>query len=75
MRFETNIECPACNTPIVVFPAYLTVSKITQRSLPAWKRCECKPRLQEITTSEFDALVPGWTEIINPGDPNEKLED
>jgi len=75
MRFETNETCLACNTPVVVFPAYLTVAKITQRSLPGWKRCECRPRFQEITTAEFDALVPGWHEIINPGDPNEKLED
>jgi hypothetical protein len=75
MRFETETVCESCITPITVFPAYDTVSKCSQRSLPGWKRCECRPRLQEITTAEFDALVPGWHEIMNPGNPEEKLED
>lgn len=75
MKFDTDITCPSCNTNFKVYPAYLTVSKINQRSLPAWKRCECKPRFHEITMAEFDALVPGWRELIDPGDPNEILED
>jgi len=75
MHFETEESCPSCLAVYLVYPAYTTVAKINQRSLPAWKRCECKPRFQEITTAEFDALVPGWHERIAPGDPNEKLEE
>jgi len=75
MHFGTQAFCPNCNADILVYPAYTTVAKINQRSLPAWKRCECKPKLQEITTAEFDFLVPGWKERIAPGDPNEKLEE
>lgn len=75
MHFATEHQCPQCAAPIVVYPAYLTVAKINQRSLPGWKRCECQPRFQEISTSEFDVLVPAWKELIDPGDPNEKLED
>jgi hypothetical protein len=73
MLFETNRVCDVCDKLIVVYPAYTTVAKINQRSLPAWKKCWCG--FQEITTAMFDALVPDWKDIINPGDPNEKLED
>lgn len=73
--FKTEIACPKCNTNYRVFPFYNTVAKINQRSLPATRRCECRPRFQEITTAEFDALVPGWKDRIAPGDPNEVLPE
>lgn len=75
MHFKTQEYCPDCKAQIVVYPAYTTIAKMNQRSLPAWKRCECRPHFQELTTAEFDALVPGWHELIDPGDPNEILED
>ncbi len=75
MRFETDKQCEKCGSNYVVYPSYDTVAKTKQRSLPAWKRCECRPRLAEITTSEFELLVPGWVHHMKPGDPNEKLED
>lgn len=73
--FNTEIACPKCNTNYRVYPFYDTVSKVRQRSLPATKRCECRPRFEEIGTAEFDALVPSWEVLMNPGDPNEKLEE
>jgi len=75
MRFETEIACPKCAANYAVYPAYDTVAKTRQRSLPGWKRCECRPHFEEIGTLEFDVLVPGWDVLMNPGDPNEKLEE
>jgi len=74
--FETDVACPKCEAPIRVYPAYKTVARITQRSLPAWTRCECpgSKKWEEITTALFDELVPGWRELIDPGDPTEILE-
>jgi transcription elongation factor Elf1 len=74
MRFETEFQCPKCGAAYIVYPAYPTVAKTVQRSLPAWKRCECAPRFEEITTAEFEALVPGWRDLMDPGDPSEVLE-
>lgn len=73
MFFETEKQCPTCNMALIVYPAYNTVAKTRQRSLPAWKRCWCG--WQEISTSEFDALVPAWEKLMDPGDPNELLEE
>jgi len=75
MFFETEKQCDKCGAAYIVYPAYDTVAKVRQRSLPAFKRCECRPRFAEITTAEFDALVPGWDSLMKPGNPNEKLED
>ena len=75
MHFGTLEHCPKCEAHILVYPAYTTVAKINQRSLPGYKRCECKPKFQEITSAEFEALVPGYKDRIAPGDPSEKLED
>lgn len=73
MFFETEAQCTVCNMAYVVYPAYATVAKIRQRTLPAWKRCWCG--FEEISTSEFDTLVPAWEKLIAPGDPNELLEE
>lgn len=75
MFFETEVACTACGVNYKVYPFYNTVAKTKQRSLPATKRCECKPRFEEISTAEFDTLVPGWDVLMNPGDPTDLLED
>jgi len=72
MFFPTGQVCPDCNVEILVFPASIKMGKINARSLPGWKRCECTPyRLNEISSSEFDALVPGWRDNLMPEDPND----
>jgi len=75
MHFGTLEYCPDCKAHILVYPAYTTIAKINQRSLPAFKRCECIPRFHEISTAEFEALVPNYKELMDQGDRNEKMED
>lgn len=67
MFFRTKEPCVACGAEVLVFPASTKMSKINERTLPGWKRCECQPyRFHEITRNEFDALAPGWEKLINP---------
>ena len=67
MFFKTGQVCPDCNVEIVVYPASIKMGVINGRSLPGWKKCECRPyRLHEIASSEFDALVPGWRDRLVP---------
>lgn len=73
MFFNTEEVCAVCGDLVTVYPVYSTVAKVRQRSLPAQKKCSCG--WEEITTSELDSLVPDWDKIMNPGDPNEKLEE
>ena len=72
MFFPTGQVCPLCNVEILVFPADVKMGKINGRSLPGWKRCECTPyRLNEISSAEFDELVPGWRDRLVPEDPED----
>jgi hypothetical protein len=80
--FRTDQVCPDCNAEIMVYPCSIKMGKVNARSLPGWKRCECKPKFNEISSAEFDALVPGWRELLVPVDPldpdcslEEALED
>lgn len=74
MNFKTGKACEDCNAEIVVYPASVKMGVINGRSLPGWKRCECLPRrLNEITSAEFDALVPGWRDRLVPDE--EELPD
>jgi hypothetical protein len=82
MFFKTAHVCPDCNVEIMVYPCSIKMGKVNARSLPGWKRCECKPKFNEISSAEFDALVPGWRELLVPVDPldpdcslEEALED
>lgn len=82
MFFQTGQACTDCNAEIVVYPCSIKMGKVNARTLPGWKRCECKPRFNEISSAEFDALVPGWRELLIPVDPldqdcslEEALED
>lgn len=73
MFFETGKFCEACNAEILVYPCSVKMGKVNARSLPGWKRCECQPyRFHEISSAEFDALVPGWRDRLAP---DEDLED
>lgn len=70
MFFKTGQVCPDCNVEIMVYPASVKMGVINGRSLPGWKRCECRPyRLHEISTAEFDSLVPDWQDRLAPVDP------
>lgn len=67
MFFRTKEPCLACGTEVLVYPVSTKMSRINERTLPGWKKCECRPyRFQEITRSEFDVLAPGWQKLINP---------
>jgi hypothetical protein len=66
MRWVTDKQCQGCGDFLVVYPVSTKMSKINERTLPGWTRCECKPKFQEITTFEMESLVPGWKRIINP---------
>lgn len=69
MFFKTGQVCPDCNVEVVVYPASVKMGVINGRSLPGWKKCECRPyRLHEISCAEFDALVPGWRDRLVPDD-------
>jgi len=72
MFFETGKFCETCNTEILVFPTSVKMGKVNARSLPGWRRCECAPyRLNEISSTEFDELVPGWRDRLVPVDPDD----
>jgi len=66
MFFKTMKQCEACGEFLVIYPVSTKMSRINERTLPAWSRCECQPRFQEITTFELESLVPDWKQIINP---------
>jgi hypothetical protein len=42
------------------------MGKVNARSLPGWTRCECYHRFNEISAVEFDILVPGWRDKLEP---------
>lgn len=76
MFFRTKEPCFACGAEVLVYPASTKMSRINERTLPGWKRCECQPyRFHEITRTEFDALVPGWEKLINPKDDVDAQSD
>lgn len=67
MFFSTGKFCDKCNVEILVYPTSVKMGQVNARSLPGWKRCECRPyRLNEISSAEFDALVPGWRDRLSP---------
>jgi len=69
MFFRTGQVCPDCNVEILVYPCSVKMGQVNGRSLPGWKRCECRPyRLNEISSAEFDALVPEWRERLHPAE-------
>lgn len=70
MFFNTGRFCEICNAEILVYPCSTKMGKINARSLPGWKRCECRPyKFHEISTVEFNSLVPGWQDRLAPVDP------
>lgn len=71
MYFSTGQFCPDCNAEILVYPTSTKMGKVNARTLPGWKRCECKPRFTEISSAEFDALVPNWNDRLTPADPDD----
>lgn len=72
MLFETDQVCPDCNVYLVVYPCSIKMGKVNARTLPGWKRCECsRYRFNEISSSEFDELVPGWRDRLAPVDPDD----
>jgi hypothetical protein len=42
------------------------MGKVNARTLPGWTRCECYHRFNEISAVEFDILVPGWRDKLEP---------
>jgi hypothetical protein len=66
MFFRTEQVCPNCNAEILVYPCSTKMGKVNARSLPGWTRCECYHRFNEISAVEFDILVPGWRDKLEP---------
>jgi len=71
MFFPTGEVCTSCGAEILVYPCSVKMGKVNARSLPGWKRCECKQRFNEISSAEFDSLVPGWRDRLAPVDPDD----
>lgn len=74
MFWRIKAPCTECGGDVVVYPASIHMSRINERTLPAWTKCFCS--FNEIDMGTLNSLVPDWKQLINPkGDENatEKL--
>jgi hypothetical protein len=66
IRFDNMEVCYKCQDWKTVHLAGDKLSKINERTLPAWTKCRCG--WNEITTAELTRLAKWWRDALTPDD-------